>query len=100
MRDWKPVTDKLCVFLALFMLKGVDQQFTLRSSFSKNSILATPVFVSVPSMDLFQSANLCISQIMRARPHIGAADRTHSFMTDRSTKKRGHKAEIDKLDRI
>jgi hypothetical protein len=55
MRDWKPVTaDEIYVVLALFMLKGTVQKPTLRSYFSRNSVLATPVFGSVISMDQFE----------------------------------------------
>jgi uncharacterized membrane protein len=56
MRDWKPVTkDEIYVVLALFMLMGIIQKPTLRSYFSKNSILATPIFGSIISMDRFES---------------------------------------------
>jgi hypothetical protein len=52
MRDWKPVTaDEMYAVLALFMLMGIVQKPTLRSYFSRNSVLATPVFGSVISMD-------------------------------------------------
>jgi hypothetical protein len=50
--DWKPVTtDEMYVVIALFMPVDIIQKPTLQSNFSKNSILATPVFVSVISMD-------------------------------------------------
>jgi len=57
MLDWKPVTnkDEMYVVLALFMLMGIIQKPTLRSYFSKNFILATPIFGSVISMDRFES---------------------------------------------
>jgi len=56
MRDWKPVTkDEMYVMLALFMLMGIIQNPTLRSYFSKNCILATPVFGCIISMDGFES---------------------------------------------
>jgi len=56
MRDWKLVTkDEMYVVLALFMLMGIIQKPTLRSYFSKNYILATPVFGSIISMDWFES---------------------------------------------
>ena len=56
MRDWKPVTkDEMYVVLALFMLMGIIQKPTLRSYFSKNCILATPIFGSIISMDRFES---------------------------------------------
>ena len=66
MRDWKPVTkDKVYVVLALFMLMGIIQKPTPRSYFSKNYILATPIFGSIISMDRFEtSAILCISTTM------------------------------------
>ena len=55
-RDWKPVTkDEMYVLLALFMLMGIIQKPTLRSYFSKNCILATPIFGSIISMDQFES---------------------------------------------
>jgi len=55
MRDWKPVTkDEMYVVLALFMLMGIIQKSTLCSYFSKNYILATPVFGSIISMDWFE----------------------------------------------
>jgi hypothetical protein len=48
MRDWKPVTaNEIYVVLALFMLMGIVQKLTLRSYFSRNSVLATRVFGSV-----------------------------------------------------
>ena len=56
MRDWKPVTkDEMYVVLALFMLMGIIQKPKLRSYFSKNCILATPIFGSIISMDRFES---------------------------------------------
>jgi hypothetical protein len=52
MRDWKPVTtDEMYVVIALFMRMGIVQKPTLRSYFSKNYILVTPVFGSVISVD-------------------------------------------------
>ena len=51
MRDWNLVTkDEMYVVLALFMLVGI----ILRSYFSKNYILATPIFGSIISMDRFE----------------------------------------------
>ena len=56
LRDWTPVTtDEIYVVLALFMLMGIIQKPTLRSYFSKNCILATPIFGSTISMDRFES---------------------------------------------
>jgi hypothetical protein len=56
MQDRKPVTiDEMYVVLALFMLMGIIQKPTLRSYFLKNSILATPIFDCVISMDRFES---------------------------------------------
>jgi uncharacterized membrane protein len=56
MRDWKPVTaDAIYVVLALFMLIGIVQKPTLHSYFLRNSVLATPVFGSVISMNQFKS---------------------------------------------
>jgi hypothetical protein len=56
MQDRKPITrDKMYVVLALLMLMGIIQKPTLRSYFSKNSILATPIFGCVISMDWFES---------------------------------------------
>jgi hypothetical protein len=53
MRDWKPVTtDEMYVVLAIFMLM---QKPTLRSHFSKNYILATPIFGSIISLYRFES---------------------------------------------
>jgi len=63
MRDWKPVSkDEMYVVLAIFMLMGIIQKPKLRSYFSKNYILATPVFGSIISMDRFES--ICISRKM------------------------------------
>jgi len=57
MQDWKPLTnkDEMYVVLALFMLMGIIQKPKLRSYFSKNCILATPIFGSIISMDQFES---------------------------------------------
>ena len=56
MREWKPVTkDELFVILGLFMLMRIVQKPTLRSYFFKNSILSTPIFGKVISMDRFES---------------------------------------------
>jgi len=57
MLEWKPVInkDEMYVVLALFMLMGIIQKPTLRLYFSKNCILATPIFGSVISMDRFES---------------------------------------------
>jgi hypothetical protein len=56
MRDWKPFTaDEIYVVPALFMLMGIVQKPTLCLYFSRNSVLATPVFGSVISMDRFES---------------------------------------------
>jgi hypothetical protein len=55
-RDWKLVTaDEMNVVIALFMLMRMIQKLTPRYYFSKNSILATPVFSSVISMDCFEA---------------------------------------------
>jgi hypothetical protein len=55
MLDWKPVInkDEIYVVLALFMLLGIMPK--LRSYFSTNFILATPIFGSVISMDQLDS---------------------------------------------
>jgi hypothetical protein len=51
----KPITvDEIYAVLALSMLMGIVQTTTQRSCFSKNSVLATPVFSSVISMDRFE----------------------------------------------
>jgi len=53
-QDWKLVTkDEMYVVLALSMLMGIVQKPTLHSYFSKNYILATPIFGSIISMDWF-----------------------------------------------
>jgi hypothetical protein len=50
-RYWKPVTeDEIYVVRALLMLMGIVEKPTLRSCFSKNSLLATPVFGCVKSL--------------------------------------------------
>jgi hypothetical protein len=72
MRDWKPVTvDKIYVVLALFMLMGIVQKPTLRSYFSKNYVLATPIFGSLLFLwtDLNQYVNSCTSATMTAKIH-------------------------------
>ena len=70
MRDWKPVTkDEMYVVLALFMLMGIIQKPTLSSYFSKNYILATPVFGSIISMDLFES--ICNFMHFSNNDHVG-----------------------------
>ena len=70
MRDWKPVTkDELYVVLALFMLIGIIQNATLRSHFSKNFILVTPIFGSIISMDQFES--ICIFMHFNKNDNIG-----------------------------
>ena len=57
MWDWKPVTNtnEMYVVLAFFMLMGIIQKPTLQSYFSKNCILATPIFGPIISMDRFES---------------------------------------------
>ena len=47
--------DEMYVVLALFMLTGIIQKPTLRSYFSKNCILVTPIFGSIIAMDRFES---------------------------------------------
>ena len=70
MRDWKPVTkDEMYVVLALYMLMGIIQKPTLRSYFSKNYILATPIFGSIISMDRFES--ICSFMHFNNNDHIG-----------------------------
>ena len=66
MWDWKPVTkDEMYVVLALFMLMGIILKPTLRLYFSKNYILATPIFGSIISMDRFESiCNFMLSTTM------------------------------------
>jgi len=69
-QDWKPVTkDEMYVVLALFMLMGITKKPTLFSYFSKNYILATPIFGSIISTDRFESAILCISTTMTIQEH-------------------------------
>ena len=56
MQYWKPVTkDEMGVVLAFIMLMGIIQKPTLHSYFSKNYIMATPIFGSIISMDRFES---------------------------------------------
>ena len=70
MRDWKPVTkDEMYVVLALFMMMGIIQKPTLRSYFSKNYIVATPVFCSIISMDRFES--MCNFMHFNNNYHVG-----------------------------
>jgi len=70
MRDWKPVTkDEMYVVLALFMLMGIIQKPTLCSYFSKNYILATPIFGSIISMDRFES--ICNFMHFNNNDHVG-----------------------------
>jgi len=70
MRDWKPVTkDEMFVVLALFMLMGIIQKPTLRSYFSKNYILVTPIFGFIISMDRFES--ICNFMHFNNNDHIG-----------------------------
>ena len=70
MRDWKPVTkDEMYVVLALFMLMGIIQKPTLRSYFSKNYILATPIFGFIISVDQFES--ICNFMHFNNNDHIG-----------------------------
>jgi hypothetical protein len=66
MRDWKPATkDEMYVVLALFMLMGIIQKPKLRSYFSKNCILATPMLVLLFLwIGLNQSEILCILSTM------------------------------------
>jgi hypothetical protein len=46
--------DKIYVVSALLMQIGVLQNPTVRSYFSKNSVLATPIFSAFISMDQFE----------------------------------------------
>ena len=70
MRDWKLVTkDEMYVVLALFMLMGIIQKPTLRSYFSKNYILVTPIFGSIISMDRFES--ICNFMHFNNNDHVG-----------------------------
>ena len=57
------------VVLALFMLMGIIQKPTLRSYFSKNFILATPIFGSITSMDRFES--FCSFMHFNNNDHVG-----------------------------
>jgi len=69
MQDWKPVTkDKMYVVLAIFMRLVIIQKPTLHSYFSKNYILATPIFGSIISMDQFES--ICIFMHFNNNDHI------------------------------
>jgi len=53
LRDWTPVTtDEIYVVLGLFKLMGIIQKPTLRSYFTKNCTLGTPIF---GYMDRFES---------------------------------------------
>ena len=50
--EWQSVTaDEIYVVLALFMLMGIVQKTSLRLYFSRNHLVATPVFGSVISLD-------------------------------------------------
>jgi len=54
--EWQPVTaEEIYVVLALFMLMGIVQKTSLRLYFSRNHLVATPVFGSVISLDRFES---------------------------------------------
>ena len=54
--DWKPVSaDDIYIVLAIFMLMGIVQKPTLRSYFSKNATIRTPIFSSIISLDRFES---------------------------------------------
>jgi len=70
MRDRKPVTkDEMYVAFTPLMLMGIIQKPTLRSYFSKNYILATPIFGSVISMDRFES--ICNFVHFNKNDHVG-----------------------------
>jgi hypothetical protein len=54
--EWQPVTaEEIYVVLALFMLMGIVQDPSVRMYFSRNHLVATPVFGSVISLDRFES---------------------------------------------
>jgi len=59
------------VVLALFMLMGIILKPTLRSYFSKNYILATPIFGSIISMDGFES--ICNFMHFNNNDHMNSA---------------------------
>ena len=68
--DWKPVTiDEMYVVLAILMLMRIIQKPTLRSYYSKNYILMTPIFGSIISMDRFES--ICNFMHFNNNEHIG-----------------------------
>jgi len=70
MRDWKPVTkNEMYIVLALFMLMGIIQNSTPGLYFSKNFILATPIFGSITSMDRFES--ICNFMHFKNNDHLG-----------------------------
>jgi len=74
MWDWKPVTkDEIYVVFTLFMLMGTIQKPTLHSYFSKNYILATPIFDSIISMDQFES--ICSLMHFNNNDHTGTYQR-------------------------
>jgi len=61
------------VVLALFMLMGIIEKPTLCSYFSKNYILATPIFGSIISMDRVES--ICNFMLFNNNDHIGTYQR-------------------------
>ena len=78
MRNWKPVTkDEMYVVLTIFMRMGIIQKPTLYSYFSKNYILANPIFGSIISMERFES--ICIFMHFNNNDHIGTYQRLSNF---------------------
>jgi hypothetical protein len=54
--EWQPLTaEEIYVVLALFVLMGIVQKPRLRMYFSRNHVVAMPVFGSVISLDRFES---------------------------------------------
>jgi hypothetical protein len=54
-KSWTPVNnDEIYVCLGIIMLMGIIQKPTLKSSFSKNPILETPIFGRTMTQDRFE----------------------------------------------
>lgn len=53
--DWQPVTvDELYLYFSLLMLMGIVQKPSVKSYYSKNSLLESPIFPSTMPLERFQ----------------------------------------------
>jgi hypothetical protein len=75
MRSWQPVTsDEIFVVRRLTMSMGVVQTCTLKSYFSRDAVVETPIFPQTTTLDRFELITKFLNSIDKCRIDTYTAD--------------------------